>query len=103
MATFVNNGQTAVDPDPGVVIDRAETQDYSPGKGKTVEVTLIPAPGMKAAVADTARPGFRRKGYLNFQGPRLDLDRLRILARIVIAKTPDAVERSPIRALHLGT
>src|SRR5690242_12033076 len=92
MATFVGNGEAAVYPDPRAVIDRPETQDYPSGKELAIKVPLIPARGMKAPVTDTARPGFRRKRYRDFHWPGFYLVRLRVLARVVIAKTPDAVE-----------
>ena len=92
MAALVGRGELAVDPDPRRVVDRAEAKDRAAGVGSMVEVALVPAARMKAAVVDAAGFRFRREGHLDGVPQRSTSAGWSEPSLVVVGEAPGAVQ-----------
>src|SRR3954471_24776153 len=73
VATLMECNQVIVDPDLSFIVDGAEVQQHAATLRGNLEVALIPACAMEAAVADAARRRFGRKGHDDLQRPLCDV------------------------------
>jgi hypothetical protein len=105
MAAFVFSQRVPIDPDSRKIVDGAEVQQHTRavdgGRGPfELEVTLVPASGVKAGVTDAAHPAFGCERHFDGQGPVGNVRGLAPFSLRVEGETPLPVEGYPSTPLQ---